>query len=30
VMVFTFVFVIANLCADMLNAALNPRLASSA
>lgn len=30
VMVFTFVFVIANLCADMLNASLNPRLASSA
>ena len=30
VMVFTFVFVIANLCADMLNASLNPRLASAA
>ena len=30
VMVFTFVFVIANLCADLLNASLNPRLASSA
>ncbi|WP_428670297.1 ABC transporter permease [Reyranella sp.] len=30
VMVFTFVFVIANLCADLLNAALNPRLASAA
>ncbi len=30
VMVFTFVFVIANLCADLLNAALNPRLASPA
>ena len=29
-MVFTFVFVIANLCADMLNASLNPRLASAA
>ena len=30
VMVFTLVFVIANLAADLLNAALNPRLAAPA
>ena len=29
VMVFTVVFVIANLCADLVNAALNPRLAAA-
>ena len=29
VMVFTLVFVVANLCADLLNASLNPRLAAS-
>jgi peptide/nickel transport system permease protein len=30
VMVFTLVFVIANLCADLANASLNPRLAAPA
>jgi peptide/nickel transport system permease protein len=30
VMVFTLVFVIANICADVLNASLNPRLAAAA
>ena len=29
VMVFTVVFVVANLCADLLNASLNPRLATA-